>query len=96
MLHSHSQHAVIPHSPTTGRIARVARIQTLRGQPEGLSRARAIPRMGVRVFNTEGPVEPPFHFCISPLQRANLEEILNLVRRKEYSVLHAPRKMGKA
>ena len=49
----------------------------------------------VRDFNTEGPVDPSDHYCIPPLQRVDLDEILNLIRRKKYFILHAPRQTGK-
>ena len=51
--------------------------------------------MGVRDFNTEGPVDPSDHYCIPPLQRMDLDEVLHLIRRKKYFVLHAPRQTGK-
>ena len=46
-------------------------------------------------FNTEGPVVAEDHYCIPPLQRVNLGEILELIRDKRYFVLHAPRQTGK-
>ena len=46
-------------------------------------------------FNTEGPVVAQDHYCIPPLERVNLGEILGLVRDKRYFVLHAPRQTGK-
>ena len=49
----------------------------------------------MRKFNTEGPVVPERHYCIPPLQRVNLEEILQLLRDMRYFVLHAPRQTGK-
>ena len=49
----------------------------------------------MRYFNTEGPVEPEEHYCIPPLDRVDLDEILTLVRRKKYFVIHAPRQTGK-
>ena len=36
----------------------------------------------VRYFNTEGPVNASEHFCIDPLGRVGLEEILTLIARK--------------
>ena len=51
--------------------------------------------VAVRYFNTEGPVEPAEHYCIDPLARVNLAEILTLIARKKYFVLHAPRQTGK-
>ena len=37
----------------------------------------------------------PDHYCIPPLERVDLGEILRLVRDKRYFVLHAPRQTGK-
>ncbi|MDE0126187.1 MAG: ATP-binding protein [Bryobacterales bacterium] len=51
--------------------------------------------MRVRDFNTEGPVDPSIHYCIPPLERVDRDEILHLVRRRKYFVLHAPRQTGK-
>ena len=45
----------------------------------------------MRRFNTEGPVVAQDHYCIPPLERVNLDEILELVRDKRYFVPHAPR-----
>ena len=49
----------------------------------------------MRFFNTEGPVKAAKHYCIPPLERVDLEEILTLVRRRAYFGLHAPRQTGK-
>ena len=49
----------------------------------------------VRYFNTEGPVNASEHFCIDPLGRVGLEEILTLIARKKRFVLHAPSQTGK-
>ena len=49
----------------------------------------------MRFFNTAGPVETESHYAIPPLDRLNLEDVLTLVRRKRYFVLHAPRQTGK-
>ena len=49
----------------------------------------------MRFFNIAGPVVPEEHYCIPPLDRVDLEEILALVRRKMYFLLHAPRQSGK-
>ena len=40
-------------------------------------------------------MEAEDHYCIPPLERVNLDEILTLVARKKYFVLHAPRQTGK-
>ena len=49
----------------------------------------------MRDFNTAGPVRPDWHYCVPPLDRLNLREVLALVRRARYFVLHAPRQTGK-
>ncbi len=49
----------------------------------------------VREFNTEGPVVAEDHYRIPPLERIDLQQVLDLVRRKKYFVLHAPRQTGK-
>ena len=49
----------------------------------------------MRKFNTEGPVVAADHYCIPPLERVNLAEVLGLVGDKRYFVLHAPRQTGK-
>ena len=46
-------------------------------------------------FNTTGPVDTQDHYCIPPLARMDLEYVLNLIRRKKYFILHAPRQTGK-
>ena len=50
---------------------------------------------GMRFFNTSGPVVAADHYCVPPLARLDLDEILTLVRQKRYFVLHAPRQTGK-
>ncbi len=49
----------------------------------------------MRFFNTTGPVVPADHYCIRPLERLNIDEVLTLVRDKRCFVLHAPRQTGK-
>ena len=49
----------------------------------------------MRKFNTEGPVVAADHYCIPPLERVSLAEVLELIRDKRYFVLHAPRQTGK-
>ena len=49
----------------------------------------------MRYFNTEGPVVAGDHYCIPPLDRVDLGEILQLIEWKKYFVLHAPRQTGK-
>ena len=49
----------------------------------------------MRFFNTEGPVRPDKHYAIPPLDRADVDEFLALIRTERYFVLHAPRQTGK-
>ena len=35
----------------------------------------------MRFFNTEGPVRPDKHYAIPPLERVNVGEILDRIRR---------------
>ena len=49
----------------------------------------------MRFFNTSGPVVAADHYCIPPLERLNLTEVLRFIRDKRYFVLHAPRQTGK-
>jgi hypothetical protein len=58
-----------------------------------ICRERIVSNM--RFFNTTGPVVAADHYCVPPLARLNLEELLALIRNKRYFVLHAPRQTGK-
>ena len=49
----------------------------------------------MRFFNTTGPIRPERHYCIPPLDRVDLDEILTLIRQERYFALHAPRQTGK-
>jgi len=49
----------------------------------------------MRFFNTAGPVNLKDHYCLSPLERFDLDEVLSLIKQKKYFVLHAPRQTGK-
>ena len=49
----------------------------------------------MRFFNTAGPVRLDDHYAIHPLQRAHAGKLLDLIRAKQYFVLHAPRQTGK-
>ena len=49
----------------------------------------------MRFFNPEGPVVAERLYCIPPLTRVNLDEILNLISDMQYFVLHAPSQTGK-
>ncbi len=48
-----------------------------------------------RFFNTAGPVNARKHYCLSPLNRIHINEILALIDQEKYFVLHAPRQTGK-
>ena len=49
----------------------------------------------MRFFNTAGPVGCEKHYCLDPLKRFDLEEVLSLIEQEKYFVLHAPRQTGK-
>ncbi len=49
----------------------------------------------MRFFNTEGPMRPDMHYTIDPLSRLDVDDLLDLIRRQRYFVLHAPRQTGK-
>ncbi|WP_295431524.1 hypothetical protein [uncultured Thiodictyon sp.] len=49
----------------------------------------------MRFFTTEGPVRPADNYCLPPLQRWDLDEVLGLIDQKKYFLLHAPRQTGK-
>jgi hypothetical protein len=49
----------------------------------------------MRFFNTAGPVNCGRHYCLPPLERFNLSEILGLIAQEKYFVLQAPRQTGK-
>ena len=49
----------------------------------------------MRFFNTAGPIKPARHYCIPPLERLDLADVLGLIRDEKYFVLHAPRQTGK-
>ena len=48
-----------------------------------------------RFFNTAGPQRLDINYSIDPLSRFNLDEVLSLIYRLRYFVLHAPRQTGK-
>ncbi len=41
----------------------------------------------MRHFNTAGPVRPRLHYCIPPLDRADLFALADLIRAQQYFVL---------
>ena len=49
----------------------------------------------MRFFNTSGPVAAKDHYHVPPLARFDLAELRQLIGRKRYFVLHAPRQTGK-
>jgi len=49
----------------------------------------------MKFFNTAGPVNCKNHYCLPPLERFDLEELLYLIDNEKYFVLHAPRQTGK-
>ncbi len=49
----------------------------------------------MRFFNTAGPVRPDLHYCLPPLERLDLDNVLLLIDQQKYFVLHAPRQTGK-
>ncbi len=48
-----------------------------------------------RSYNPAGPMDPDDHYCIPPLSGMKQGELLTLIRKKRYFVLHAPRQTGK-
>ena len=49
----------------------------------------------MRSFNTSGPIVAEDHYHVHPLSRFDEDELLQLIERKRYFVLHAPRQTGK-
>ena len=49
----------------------------------------------MRSFNTEGPIVSKHHYGIPPLDRMNLDYVLELIHSHKYFILHAPRQSGK-
>ena len=49
----------------------------------------------MRFFNTAGPCRSNMHYCLPPLERFDLDEILSLIEQGKYFILHAPRQTGK-
>ena len=48
-----------------------------------------------RFFNTEGPVDSRKQYCLPPLGRIDLSELVSLIDRERFFILHAPRQTGK-
>ena len=49
----------------------------------------------MRFFNTAGPIKSDINYCIPPLGRIDLDEVLLLIEQQRYFVMHAPRQTGK-
>ena len=49
----------------------------------------------MRYFNTAGPVNCQYHYCLPPLGRLDMADIERLLTQQKYFVLHAPRQTGK-
>jgi hypothetical protein len=49
----------------------------------------------MKFFTTEGPVNCRKHYCLPPLERFDLDEILHLIASEKYFLMHAPRQTGK-
>ena len=49
----------------------------------------------MRFFNTAGPMIAEDHYLVPPLSRFDLDELDELIARRRYFVLHAPRQTGK-
>ena len=49
----------------------------------------------MRSFNTSGPIDAQDHYHIPPLERMELDYVLDLIPLKKYFILHAPRQTGK-
>ena len=47
-----------------------------------------------RSFCSDGPVDPEVHYSVPPLERWDLDEVLNLVREKRYFAVRAPGRSG--
>ena len=75
-----------PPEVTTLRVWLDAAGATVRGKCHNRS---------MRFFNTAGPVRLDDHYAIPPLDRVDVDELLALIRAKQYFVLHAPRQTGK-
>ena len=48
-----------------------------------------------RFFNIAGPAQTDIHYTMDPLRRINYDEISNLINKRSYFILHAPRQTGK-
>ena len=48
-----------------------------------------------KFFNTAGPMKVDINYCVEPLGRWDLDEIMDLIYMQRYFFLHAPRQTGK-
>lgn len=48
-----------------------------------------------RFFNNAGPSVTADHYCLDPLARLHLPDLMALIEQKRYFILHAPRQTGK-
>jgi hypothetical protein len=49
----------------------------------------------MRFFNTAGPVICDEHYCLPPLERLDLDDIIRLIDQEKYFVVYAPHQSGK-
>ena len=49
----------------------------------------------MRFFNTEGPVNCARHYCLPPLSRLDMDDVLMLIAQQKYFLLHAPRRQAR-
>jgi len=49
----------------------------------------------MKKFNIAGPVKENKHYLIPPLDRLNLDDILEYIEDEKYFILHAPGKVEK-
>ncbi|MEM7588742.1 MAG: ATP-binding protein [Myxococcota bacterium] len=49
----------------------------------------------MKYFNTAGPINAAKHYCLDPLLRWDLKEVLSLIDQEKYFLVHAPRQTGK-
>ncbi len=68
----------------------------VRREPGGLRTAAASGlSFHMRYFNKEGPIVRSRHYCIEPLSRLDVDDVLGMIADQRYFVLHAPRQTGK-
>ena len=48
-----------------------------------------------KFFNTAGPMKEEMNYCVAPLNRWDLDEIMDFIYMQRYFILHAPRQTGK-